>query len=58
MVVHHRDDVGPASEFVVEYRTSEVQYWCLLLAANGITLFSLVGPFGFSETIEVAMGRE
>jgi hypothetical protein len=49
VVVHHRDDVGPASEFVVEYRTSEVQYWCLLLAANGITLFSLVGPFGFSR---------
>src|SRR5918993_2206241 len=30
-------------------RASEVQYWCLLLAANGITLFSLVDPFGFSR---------
>jgi hypothetical protein len=40
------------------YRTSQVQYWCPLLAANGITLFSLAGPFGFFETIEVAMGGE
>jgi len=49
VVVHHRDDVVSASEFVVVYRTSQVQYWCPLLAANGITLFSLAGPFGFSR---------
>ena len=47
MVAHHRDDVDSASEFVVG--VPKVQYWCLLLAANGITLFSLAGPFGSSR---------
>ena len=47
MVVRHRDDVDSASEFMVD--VPEVQYWCLLLAANGITLFSLAGLFGISR---------
>ena len=47
VIVHHRDDVDSASAFVVD--VPEVQYWCLLLAANGITLFSLAGLFGFSR---------
>lgn len=41
------------------YRTSEVQYWCLLLlAANGHHSVLPGRSFRVFETIEVAMGGE